>query len=50
MKKENKKTVATPEVQESMQPDDMSRPVVDFTNVEEVRKAVIMSEILNKKY
>ncbi len=32
-----------------MQPD-MSRPVVDFTNVEEVRKAVIMSEILNKKY
>ena len=49
MKKENKKTVATPEVQESMPPD-MSRPVVDFTNVEEVRKAVIMSEILNKKY
>ena len=49
MKKENKKTVATPEVQESMQ-HDMSRPVVDFINVEEVRKAVIMSEILNKKY
>ena len=49
MKKENKKTVATPEVQESMQPD-MSRLVVDFTNVEEVRKAVIMNEILNKKY
>ena len=49
MKKENKKTVATPEVQESMKPD-MSRTVVDFTNVEEVRKAVIMSEILNKKY
>ncbi|MGM9811017.1 MAG: hypothetical protein ACI30J_09160 [Paludibacteraceae bacterium] len=49
MKKENNKTVAAPEVQESMQPD-MFRPVVDFTNVEEVRKAVIMSEILNKKY
>ena len=49
MKKENKKTVATPEVQESMQPD-MSRPIVDFTNVEEVRNAVIMNEILNKKY
>ena len=49
MKKENKKTVAALEVQESMQPD-MSRLVVDFTNVEEVRKAVIMSEILNKKY
>lgn len=49
MKKENKKTIATPELQESMQLD-MSRPIVDFTNVEEVRKAVIMSEILNKKY
>ena len=49
MKKENKKTVATPEVQESMQPE-LPRSVVDFTNVEEVRKAVIMSEILNKKY
>ena len=49
MKKENKKTIATPELKESMQLD-MSRPIVDFTNVEEVRKAVIMSEILNKKY
>ena len=49
MKRENNKTVAAPEVRENMQPD-MSRPVVDFTNIDEVRKAVIMSEILNKKY
>ena len=49
MKKENKRTIAMSEVQESMS-QDSSQPIIDFTNVEEVRKAVIMSEILNKKY
>lgn len=47
--KNEKKNTNKEAVPESMQPE-MSRPVVDFTNVEEVRKAVIMSEILNKKY
>lgn len=49
MKKENKKTVAMSEVQESM-PQDVSQPIIDFTNIDDVRKAVIISEILNKKY
>ena len=49
MKKENKQTVSAPEVQESM-PQDSSQPIIDFTNIEDVRKAVIMNEILNKKY
>ena len=49
MKKENKRTIAMSEVQERVQTD-VSQPVVDFSNVGEVRKAVIMSEILNRKY
>ena len=49
MKKENKQTVSAPEVQERVQTD-VSQPVVDFSNVDEVRKAVIMNEILNWKY
>lgn len=41
--KTNEKNMGTQkEAQEGM--------LLDFTNVEEVRKAVIMSEILNKKY
>ena len=47
--KNEKKNTPKEGVQESIQPE-MPRSVVDFTNVEEVRKAVIMSEILNKKY
>ena len=42
MKTNEKNIGMEKEAQESMLP--------DFTNVEEVRKAVIMSEILNKKY
>ena len=42
MKTNEKNMGAQKEAQEGMLP--------DFTNVEEVRKAVIMSEILNKKY
>ena len=49
MKKENKRTIAMSEVQERVQTD-VSQPVVDFSNVDEVRKAVIMNEILNRKY
>ena len=47
--KNEKKNTNKEAVQESMQPE-LPRSVVDFTNVEGVRKAVIMSEILNKKY
>ena len=47
--KNEKKNTHKEGVQASMQPE-LPRSVVDFTNVEEVRKAVIMSEILNKKY
>ena len=49
MKKENKRTIAMSEVQESM-PQDSSQPIIDFTNIEDVLKAVIMNEILSKKY
>ncbi len=47
--KNEKKNTQKEAMQASMQPE-ISRPIVDFTDVEEVRKAVIMSEILNKKY
>ena len=47
--KNEKKNTHKETVQESMQPE-LPRSVVDFTDIEEVRKAVIMSEILNKKY
>ena len=42
MKKENKRTIAMSEVQESM-PQDSSQPIIDFTNIED-------EKIIPKRY